>query len=157
MPQLFGKKLRAARQQRGITQAELAEQLGLASHAHIANLESERDVPSLSLAVRASRALQISLDYLLRDSIPVSSAAPPPIETSSTRWVSASLAERLRTLRLERGWGQTELARRLGLARRGSISQFENGSKMPSIEMLLKVCDVFEMAADELLRDTRQL
>src|SRR4028118_2228229 len=62
----FGTMLRKLRRAHGLTQGELAEQLGLDSHAHISNLERGRKIPSLTLVRRIARFFQIPIDRLLR-------------------------------------------------------------------------------------------
>ena len=59
----FGQKVRAAREERGLTQAELAARARL-SQAHLSFLEQDQREPSLSIAVRLARELGISLDEL---------------------------------------------------------------------------------------------
>jgi transcriptional regulator with XRE-family HTH domain len=68
---LFGAKLRSLRLIRGLTQTEVAQQLGLASHSHISFLEMERKEPSIDLVVQIADVFGVTTDYLLRDSIPV--------------------------------------------------------------------------------------
>lgn len=58
--------------------------------------------------------------------------------------------EKLRTLRLERGWSQKALAEKLGVVS-ASVSAYEQAKKYPSIEVLIKVCKVFDVSADYLL------
>lgn len=58
--------------------------------------------------------------------------------------------EKLRSLRLERKMTQQELADRLDLVK-GSISAYEQSKKYPSIEVLIKICKVFNVSADYLL------
>ena len=71
-------------------------------------------------------------------------------EISRTQVRSFSIG---RALRLHAGWGQTEMARRLGLARRGYVSNLEGGRKAPSLELVVLIADLFEVSADYLLRD----
>jgi transcriptional regulator with XRE-family HTH domain len=155
MPRLFGEKLRRLRRHAGITQADLARCLGLASHGHITNLETGRDTPSLDLVVRVASVFNVTTDYLLRDSLPVEETSVMKL-SDITQTGSAALVfgTRLRVLRSNRGWGQTELARRLGLARRGYISNLEAGRKLPSIELVLAVAELFGVTTDDLLRRT---
>ena len=153
MAQRFGEKLRYARTHRGMTQAELAELLELASHSHIANLEAARDVPSLSLVVRLGHTLNLSLDYLLRDTIPVEALADtPPAAGPLAKATAQPLGARLRLLRQARQWSQTDVARRLQLTQRGRISNLENGYKLPSLDLALALADLFEITVDELLQ-----
>lgn len=153
MAQRFGEKLRYARTHRGMTQVELAEMLELASHSHIANLEAARDVPSLTLVVHLGRALNVSLDYLLRDSIPVEVLLEAPVPHEQAEATSQSLGDKLRLLRQARNWSQTDVARRLQLTQRGRISNLENGYKLPSIDLALALAGVFGITVDELMQD----
>lgn len=69
--QQLGAKLRYLRVRRGITQVALAQQLGLQTQAHISLVENGQSDVSLDLALRLAEALSVSVDYLVRDSIPV--------------------------------------------------------------------------------------
>jgi transcriptional regulator with XRE-family HTH domain len=154
VPLLFGEKLRRTRHLKGLTQAELANRAGLASHGHITNLETSRDVPSLDLAIRVAHILGVSTDYLLRDTIPVEDVSAGIDQPSTSEPGHANqFGAKLRTLRQQQGWGQTELAHRLGLARRGYISNLEAGRKTPSIELVVQIADLFGMTTDALLRN----
>ncbi len=66
------------------------------------------------------------------------------------------LGENIRKLRQSRGIGQLELGRRVGASKQ-SISNWENGNIMPSIDLLIRLADFFGVSTDYLLgRDTRQ-
>lgn len=58
--------------------------------------------------------------------------------------------EKLRALRLENKMTQQQLADKLELVK-GSVSAYEQGTKYPSIEVLIKICQVFHVSADYLL------
>src|SRR5690242_12429445 len=51
LPTQFGAKLRHLREQQGLSQIELAQQLGLAAHAHISLLERGHHEPSIDLVI----------------------------------------------------------------------------------------------------------
>lgn len=72
---LFGRKLRHLRRQRKLTQLEVAQDLGLASHSHLSFLETDRKEASLDLVVRIAALFHVTTDYLLRDSIPIDASA----------------------------------------------------------------------------------
>jgi putative transcriptional regulator len=59
----LGQKIRAAREARGFTQAELAARAHVAQ-AYLSYLEHDQHEPSLSIAARISRELEISLEGL---------------------------------------------------------------------------------------------
>lgn len=151
MPRLLAEKLRHIRHKRQMTQVELGEQLGLASHAHIANLEAGRDVPSLEVVIRIACLLGVSMDYLLRDSIPVEDPTPRLASPASDRQI-LSFSARLRALRLDRQLSQRDLARMLGLASRAYIGGLESDrGKLPSLELAVRMADLFGVTIDDLL------
>lgn len=63
--------------------------------------------------------------------------------------------EIIRQLRQARGIRQEELGRQLGVSKQ-SISNWENGNIMPSIEMLMRLADHFSVSTDYLLGRTGQ-
>ncbi|XID91447.1 helix-turn-helix domain-containing protein [Paenibacillaceae bacterium WGS1546] len=65
-------------------------------------------------------------------------------------------AEKLKAERKKKGWSQEELAEKLFVSRQ-SVSKWENGQNYPSIEIIIKVSDLFELTIDELLRSDEEL
>ena len=59
----LGQKIRAAREAHGLTQAELAARAHVAQ-AYLSYLEQDQREPSLSIAARIARELEIPLDEL---------------------------------------------------------------------------------------------
>ena len=59
-------------------------------------------------------------------------------------------ANRIKYLRLSKELNQVQLAERLGVKKQ-SISNWENDNIMPSIDMLVKVADFFNVTTDYLL------
>lgn len=60
------------------------------------------------------------------------------------------LSQNIRTIRMSRNMSQVELAKRLGVTKQ-SVSNWENDNIQPSIEMLIKLTEVFSVSADCLL------
>lgn len=60
----FGDRLIAVRQEKGWTQGELSEYMGI-SRPQIANLECSRGQPTTAVLIAAARALGVSTDFLL--------------------------------------------------------------------------------------------
>ncbi|MEF3305378.1 helix-turn-helix domain-containing protein [Paenibacillus sp. GYB003] len=65
-------------------------------------------------------------------------------------------AEKLKTERKKKGWSQEDLAEKLFVSRQ-SVSKWENGQNYPSIEIIIKVSDLFGVTVDELLRSDEEL
>lgn len=57
---------------------------------------------------------------------------------------------RLRELRKENNMSQDDLGKILGVSK-VSVSGYENGTRVPSMEILLSILDVFQISADYLL------
>jgi transcriptional regulator with XRE-family HTH domain len=60
------------------------------------------------------------------------------------------LGERIKALRTEKGWSQGELARRIDTDGR-QVSRHENGHITPSVEVLVKLAESFDLSIDYLL------
>lgn len=58
--------------------------------------------------------------------------------------------DKLRALRTEKKMTQSELATLLGVVG-ASVSSYEISRKYPSIEILIKICQIFDVSADYLL------
>lgn len=58
--------------------------------------------------------------------------------------------ERLKELRIERGLKLKEVAEQLSVTIR-SISRYEDGTREPSVEMIIKFCKLYEVSADYIL------
>lgn len=64
--------------------------------------------------------------------------------------------EKLKSERKNKGWSQEELAEKLFVSRQ-SVSKWENGQNYPSIEIIIKLSDLFGVTIDELLRSDEEL
>lgn len=64
--------------------------------------------------------------------------------------------EKLKNLRKDKGWSQEELAEKIFVSRQ-SVSKWENGQNYPSIEIIIKLSDLFGVTIDELLRSDEDL
>ncbi|RIW34029.1 XRE family transcriptional regulator [Bacillus salacetis] len=65
-------------------------------------------------------------------------------------------SEKLKTERKNKGWSQEELAEQLFVSRQ-SVSKWENGQNYPSIEVIIRLSDLFGITIDELLRSDEEL
>lgn len=63
-----------------------------------------------------------------------------------------TLGERLKQLRLNKNISQKDLAKHFNIAR-STLSQYESNQREPSLQMLLKISDYFNVSVDELLKD----
>lgn len=62
------------------------------------------------------------------------------------------VGKRIENERTRLGLTQQELAEKLGLKGKSSLSQYENGSVLPSDDIKMKMCNIFECTLDYLLR-----
>ena len=61
-----------------------------------------------------------------------------------------TFGERLKTLRIEKGYRQGELAKRIGIDQ-NNISRYERGITQPSLSILEWICVALDVTATELL------
>lgn len=66
------------------------------------------------------------------------------------------LAEKIMTLRKQRGWSQEELAQQLSVSRQ-SVSKWESGASVPDLDKILKMSEIFEVSTDTLLKEELNL
>lgn len=69
--QRFGEKLRRLRKRHGLTQKELAQELGIAAQSFINALETGKKQPSVEVLVKISRLFQVSMDQLAKDELEI--------------------------------------------------------------------------------------
>lgn len=62
------------------------------------------------------------------------------------------LYEKIRILRKKKGWSQDELAQKVGI-HITHVSRLENGHYQPSLDVVKKFIEIFEVSADYLLND----
>lgn len=68
-----------------------------------------------------------------------------------------TFGEKLRTLRKRAKLTQQNLADRLGYTDQSFIALVERGKRNPTVEMILKVSNLFHVTADQLIRDELEL
>ena len=61
-------------------------------------------------------------------------------------------AENLKTLRKESGLLQRELAQKLNMTK-NAVSGWEVGRNQPDYDTLLLICDIFDVSADDMVRN----
>ena len=76
MKETFGQRFSRLRKQRGFTQEELAEKVGLSGQA-VSKWENDASMPDVSLLVELSEILGVSLDELLGKETPIARILPP--------------------------------------------------------------------------------
>ena len=65
--------------------------------------------------------------------------------------------EKLRILRKQRGMTLKELAEILGYTTHSHISEFETGKRTPSLEVAIKISELFDVSVDQLVKDNFEL
>lgn len=154
MLRLFGEKLRYLRKQRGVTQVELADELGSVRQSHLSLLEAGRREPSINVALTVAVYFGVSLDYLLRDAVPVQQVLlTRPYNTSPSSSSPQPFGQKLHHLRECRQMHQSEVAAALSLRTQSHISLLETGRSEPSVELAIAVADLFGVPLDYLLRE----
>ena len=63
-----------------------------------------------------------------------------------------SMKNRLKSLRLEKGWTQTELSERLSVSRQ-SVHAIETGKHDPSLPLALRIANLFELTIEDIFEN----
>jgi len=58
---------------------------------------------------------------------------------------------RLKTLRNKKGLTQEQLADKLGNITKASVSRYEQSAMFPTVEVLIRLCEYFDVSSDYLL------
>ena len=66
------------------------------------------------------------------------------------------LADKIILLRKKSGWSQEDLAEKLNISRQ-SISKWERGDALPSIDNLIRLSDLLDLSLDELIMNRGEL
>ncbi|MEW7278194.1 helix-turn-helix transcriptional regulator [Aquimarina sp. 2201CG1-2-11] len=61
-----------------------------------------------------------------------------------------NIGDRITTLRKQKGWSQSDLAKEIE-ASRDMIGKYERNDNLPSVEVAFKLADIFEVSVDYLL------
>ena len=61
-----------------------------------------------------------------------------------------TFSERIKDLRIEKGLTQKQVAEAIGLTK-NALGNYEAGIREPSLDVLYKLCDLFEVSADYLI------
>lgn len=135
----FGSNLSYLRNQRELTQSELADALGI-SQSSIANYETGRREPSMDQLYRISRFFEVDIDMLI---------------TQNLRPPKPTLSLNLSYLRKREGYSKEEMAKLLDYP---SVHRFNMAEDSPdgglhmNIPKLLVISEFFGVSIDDLLK-----
>ena len=65
--------------------------------------------------------------------------------------------EKLRSLRRGHGYSTLRLAQILGYSTHSYLNEIETGKKAPTLELVIKISNLFQVTTDSLLRDEIEL
>jgi transcriptional regulator with XRE-family HTH domain len=68
--------------------------------------------------------------------------------------LSAEFPSKLRQLRMNKGWSQEQLGKKIGIES-NRVSRYERAALLPSLEILAKIADIFEVSIDYLIRNDK--
>lgn len=156
----LGKFLQSERKKRNMSIKDFSDFLGI-SQSYLNILENnsnskESISPTIHILNSISKSLDISLNDLLNvcgysDNNTTSENTSNNNQPVNTDYSAKNLfSERLRELRKNKNLSQKDLGDIIGVAA-NSISQYESGVREPSVEILNKLADLFNVSIDYLL------
>ena len=128
------------RKLRGLSQSELAEKANTKQES-IARLESQGEIASIELLLRIMKALDICLvmEFLYDNTARHLILCGREIDE-----LGEEIGAALRSIRLERGYSQAELAGRIG-TKQPAIARIERGRSLPSLGMMSKLLEALDV------------
>lgn len=132
----LAQNLKYLREQRGLSQQELSDELGLAQPT-IGNWENQHRTPDITVIVKVAEYFGVTIDDLVLKHL-----SPP-----THLYVS-----NLIYLRKKNNLTQTDLAEALGFKGKSSISAIETESVGVSAENLIKLADYFGVTLDQMAK-----
>lgn len=141
----FSERLKKLRLENGYTQKELAQILGI-SYQGIQKYEKGITKPRLARLEEFAILFDVSISYLLGET---------DIRSSSTLNNTTEFSKRVKTLRIEAGYTQKELAEKLGITNSGFSSYVsEIRPTLPGTERLEKLAKILNVSVSYLLGET---
>ena len=132
----LGDKVRLARQEKGLTQARLAEITGV-TPTHVSDIERSAAQPTPEVLRRLAEALECPVSLLMSDAAP-------------------GLGAKVKSLRRELGLSQRQLAMRTGVSA-AMIGQIEKGRIQPSLRSVESLAEGLGVSPCYLVVDTYSL
>ncbi|MCR0349380.1 transcriptional regulator [Erysipelotrichaceae bacterium AF15-26LB] len=131
----FSNNLKYLRKQKNYSQDFLAEQLGYKSFTTIQKWESGIAEPSVDVLKKLAKMFNVSMDELLNEEL---------TDEDDQKIQTSIISKNIRYLRKQKGWGQDELARRIGKSE-SAIQMWESDKRSPTmgtVEELTKIFDI---------------
>lgn len=133
----LAQNLKYLREQKGMSQADIADLLGNIGQRAVSKWEAGESEPSLDTIIQLSEYFSVTLDDLILYDL------KPPIPYYVTN---------LKFLRKRRNLTQEDMAKFLGFKGKQGYNSIENGKVKPNIENLEKLADYFSVTLDELVK-----
>lgn len=146
------KAIRTARAKSGMSSAKLAGIIGVTPSAMSRYESGERKIPK-DVISKIADALQISVDDLLSISCDENLDATWKNDSGigrKKRDINIVIGQNIRDARLRSGLTQSAVSNALGVTP-PTVVRYENGGASISAEVLVKLCSILNIGADELL------
>lgn len=138
----FHEKLKVLRKKQGLTQKDIADLVHV-NRVTYTNWEQGMREPNFEKLSMLACIFDVSIDYLLSENLEISKESYLKLKEEKKNLFSV----RLKELRLQHGFSQEELAKRIGI-KQSSYSDWETGKCKPNYEGLEKIADFFGVSLD---------
>lgn len=145
----FHEKLKVLRKKKGLTQQEIAD-LVRVDRVRYTNWEGGKREPNFKNLSMLSCIFDVSIDFLLSENLEISKEIYLKLKKQKEEEKKNLFSVRLKELRLQHGFSQEELAKRIGI-KQSSYSDWETGKCKPNYEGLEKIADFFGVSLDWLV------
>ena len=147
-------RLKELREERNLTQMEVAKAIET-SQSNIGRWEKGLNEPAASYLIKLANLFNVSTDYLLGISNDFD-ATPATEEKNAFFETEDIFSQRLRALRESDKLSQIAFAEKIGFSQ-AAISSWENNTREPGIEALLRIARFFNVSVDYLVGYKQEL
>lgn len=143
---MFGKQIVELRKKRGLTQAELANSIGI-SRSALSLYEIEKREPDINILNKLASLFEVPVDYILGNKQEKMNCINYKIDTPE---FSLNFKKRVLDLMAEQKMSEDDFTKKTGFYTEDTNS-YLHSNNMPSIKDLIKIAEVLNVSIDYLL------
>ena len=145
---MIGDKIKSIREENKLSSVEFSKVLGI-NRSTLHNIENSLYAPSSKIKLSISKHFDFPILILSKEEVPK--------DDFIKKEQNVSVGAKIKKIREDHGYTQTELAEALDYASSGQICFIEKGKRGMSKDRLIKFCSLFQVSIEELMFDVKPL
>lgn len=151
---MIAKRIKELRKEKGLTQKQLSEQIGI-PYRSIVNYEIGCREPNSKAMSILEEFFQVSGKYL-RGETETRTTFNGKLDSTFEQSVYKTLSKRIKSLRKNSGLNQNEFAQLLAVDQT-AVSQWETGKTLPGFKQCIKIAKILNCSLDSLVNESTDM